>query len=321
MTRVIHIDQHGGPEVLRLAEIDLPPLEPDEVRMRHTRIGVNFADTYFRKGLYPLPGFPAGMGLEASGIVEAVGAQVNGFVPGDRVAYVWTQGGSYADIRHVPARMLLPVPTDLDDRQIGGFLLRGLTSAMLMREVMPLRPGQTVLIHAAAGGMGLILSQWASRLGAVVIGTAGSEAKAELARAHGVAHVILYHEVDFVGAVRDLTQGRGVDYVIDGIGGDTLTRSLAAARPFGTVASLGQVTGGIPSVSLAALNARYLIRPSISGYIADAAAYRGAAEAWFAQLRAGLLTGTEQAYPLEAAAQAQADMEAGRTRGGIVLIP
>ena len=319
MIRTHQIDARGDAESLHLRKAPLPQLRAGEVCVRHTWVGVNFVDVYHRIGLYPLPAYPAAPGVEAVGVVDAVAEDVTGFAVGDRVAYAGLPAGSYADARTIPAARLIRLPDDLSDEQIAGSLLRGLTAYLLLHRVTSIAPGQTVLIHAAAGGLGLILVQWLKRLGATVIGTVGSREKAEIARAHGLDHAILYRDEDFVSAVADLTEGRGVDFAVDGIGGETLAKSLEAVGAFGTVANVGQVAGAIPPLDLQLLNNRFLIRPSVIAFLAGTVDYHAAADAWFAVLRGGLSVSEVQAYAFEDAALAHADMEAGRTTGAVRL--
>lgn len=324
MVSAIVMDRTGGPEVLRLAERDLPPPGPGEARVRHSAIGVNFVDIYHRTGLYPLPGLPATPGVEGAGVVEAVGEGVREVAVGNRVAYAGLPAGGYAQARNIPAVRLVRLPDDIPERLAAAAMLRGLTAHMLLHRVAAVGPGSTVLIHAAAGGLGLMLTQWARRLGAVTIGTVGSEAKAQLARDHGLDHAVLYRQTDFVAAVRDLTGGQGVDVAVDGIGGDTLPRTLDCVRAFGLVASVGQAGGAIAPLAVPELGPRRslaLARPSVFAYANDPGCYFRGAEALFAQLRGGMAVTVGEEYPLAQAARAHADLEAGRTTGSLLLIP
>ncbi len=319
MVKVVRMTAVGGPEVLRTDDLPLAPPKPGEVRVRHAAIGVNFVDIYFRKGIYPAGPFPAPLGVEAAGMVEAVGDGVTGFRPGDRVAYAGLPPGSYAEARNLPAERLLTLPADLSFRQAAAALLRGLTAHLLLFRVFGVKPGQTMLIHAAAGGVGLFLTRWAKRLGAITIGTVGSAAKADLARSAGLDHPILYRQEDFADAVRRLTGGRGVDFAVDGIGDATLAKTLSVLRPFGLAASIGQAGGPVPAIGIDALRNVALTRPSILGDIADLDAYREGARAVFAVLADGLAVEIGAEFPLAEAARAQAEMEAGRTTGSIIL--
>lgn len=324
MTQAIRIHAVGGPDVLRVDDIDLPPPGPGEVRVRHAAVGVNYIDVYHRTGLYPLPVLPAAIGVEAAGTVEAVGPGVRGLAEGDRVAWAGLPAGGYCAARTIAADRVLPLPKGLDERTAASLLLRGITVHMLLNRVLPVRDGSTLLVHAAAGGLGLVLTQWAKRLGVEVIGTVGSAAKAETAKAHGLDHAILYRQEDFVPAVRGLTGGVGVDAAVDGIGGDTLRRTFDAVRPFGMVASVGQAGGPIPPVDVTELGPRRslsLARPSVVGYMADVATYRRAAEEVLALAAAGLSAGPITALPLVQAAEAHRMLEGRSSTGSLVLIP
>lgn len=323
MTLVVRMHAFGGPEVLAGEQLELPRPAAGEVRLRQEAAGLNYVDIYHRTGLYPVPGLPAVIGVEGAGVVEELGAGVEGLAVGDRIAYAGLPIGGYAEARLIPAARLVRLPEAIPGRVAAGTMLRGVTAHMLLHRVHPLRPGETVLIHAAAGGLGLILAQWAKRLGATVIGTVGSEAKAALARRHGVDHAILYRDADFVAAVHEITDGRGVDYAIDGIGGDLLLRTLDCVRPFGMVASVGQAGGPIPALSVTELGPRRslaLARPSVFAYAADPASYRAAAAAFLAELEAGLRVEIGAEFPLRDAAAAHRVMEARQTVGSPILI-
>lgn len=319
MTDTMAFSAPGAAEVLKPARHALPPLAAGEIRLRQTMIGVNFVDIYHRRGLYPLP-LPAVPGVEAVGVVEAVAEDVDGFQPGDRIAYGGLPAGSYAAFRNLPVNMAIAIPAHLTDAAVAGSFLRGLTAHMLLESVTALKPGQTLLIHAAAGGLGLILTQWAKRKGLRTIGTVSHRTKAELAMAHGLDHAVVYTEGDFVTEVLDLTDGQGVDYAIDGIGGDTLTRTFAAVKPFGTVASIGQTAGPVAAIDPKLLTNRSLIRPSILALLADKAAYRHAAHVWFDMLGKVITLEGGSTYPLTQAAQAHADMELRNTTGAVRLL-
>lgn len=324
MVAVIALEEYGGAEVLRRRDVELPPPGAGEVRVRHAAMGVNFVDIYHRTGLYPLPALPAVPGVEGAGWVEKVGAGVEGLSPGDRVAYAGLPAGGYAEARNIPAARLVRLPDHVPERVAAASMLRGLTAHMLLHRVANVRPGQVVLIHAAAGGLGLILTQWARRLGAVTIGTVGSADKAGLARDHGLDHAILYREADFVAAVRDLTGGRGVDAAFDGIGGDTLPRTLDCVRPFGVVASVGQAGGPVAPLAVSEIGPRRslaLARPSVFAYANEPHAYAEGAAALFEQLAGGLAVTIGGEYPLADAAGAHRELEAGRTVGSLLLVP
>jgi NADPH2:quinone reductase len=257
-------------------------------------------------------------------VVEALGSGVEGLGVGDRVAYAGLPIGGYAEARIIAADRLIPVPDGISDRSAAAAMLRGITAHMLLHRIHPVGPGTTLLVHAAAGGLGLILTQWAKRLGATVIGTVGSRAKADLALSRGLDHAVLYRETDFVAETRRLTKGGGVDFACDGIGGTTLLRTLDAVRPFGTVASLGQAGGAIPPLPLAELGPRRslcLARPSVLAYAGDLATYRIAAAAVFDQIARGLGIEIGADFPLIAAGQAQSHLERGATTGSILLTP
>ena len=325
MTRQMTMTATGGPEVLSLRHIDLPAPGPGEVRLRQAAMGVNFVDIYHRTGLYPVPELPAPLGVEGAGTVEAVGEDVAGLAPGDRVAYAGLPAGGYAEARNLPASRLIRLPEAIDCRTAAAAMLRGVAAHMLLTRVFPVTQGTVVLVHAAAGGLGMILTQWARALGATVIGTVGSPAKAEIARGYGLDHAVLYRDTDFVDEVRRLTGGRGVDVAYDGIGGETLLRTLDAVRPFGTVASIGQASGSLPEIPLAEIGPRRslaLARPSVLAYASHGASYRAAADALFMQIAQGRLRVTAGAeFSLAKAAEAQKLLEAGSTTGSILLRP
>lgn len=324
MTLSIAMTAPGGVDVLEPVRADLPRPAADEVRLRQTAIGVNFVDIYQRMGLYPVPGMPAVLGVEGAGVVEAVGTEVKAFRIGDRVAYAGLPLGGYAEARNLPASRLVRIPDGIDDQTAAAAMLRGITAHMLLDRVCPVRQGMVVLVHAAAGGLGLILTQWAKRLGATVIGTVGSLDKAELARSHGLDHAILYRETDFVAEVRRLTDGTGVDIAYDGVGGETLTRTLDAMKPFGTVISVGQAGGSLPAIALGELGPRRslsLARPSFFAYAGDPKSYARATTALFEQLGRGLKIKIGAELPLSDVAKAHLRLEQGATVGSILLRP
>lgn len=323
MVRSIELVDVGGVEHLRPARRALPAPGQDELRVRHEASGVNFVDIYYRTGLYPLP-LPAVLGVEGAGVVEAVGDGVADFAPGDRVAYAGAPLGGYAEARNLPAPRAIKLPDGVETRVAAAAMLRGLTVQMLLRGPRPASPGSTILVHAAAGGLGQVLTRWAQRMDLTVIGTVGSEAKAQAARAAGAAHVIVGRDADFVAEVLALTDGRGVDVAYDGLGGDYLRKTFDAVAPFGMVVNVGQATGPPPSVAVTDLGKRGLAlwRPSVMAYVADVARYRAAAADLLDVLDRGELTveiGGE--YALEDAGKAQADLEAGRTTGSLLLVP
>lgn len=318
------IEQYGDASQLKLREVTLPAPAAGEVQIRHTAIGVNFVDIYHRTGLYCLPELPAVLGVEAAGVIDAVGAGVESMHPGQRVAYAGPPAGSYASARNISADRILPLPDDIGDDTAASLLLRGITAHMLCSYVYPVKAGDTVLVHAAAGGLGLVVVQWAKALGARVIGTVGSVAKAELAKEHGLDEAILYRELDLVTGIQALTNGHGVDYAIDGIGGKTLIETLGTVRPFGTVASIGQVSGDSGPIDLSLLGPARSIalsRPSVFRFVADPARYREGALATFQQLRSGLKAKIGAVLPLAQVAEAQRRLETGETSGSIILRP
>lgn len=318
MDYAIRFAHPGDSAVMELAPVALPPPGAGEVRVRQTEIGVNFVDIYVRSGLYPPAALPGGIGAEASGIVEATGEGVSGFAPGDRVAYAGGPHGSYASARNLPAVRLAKLPETVSTRVAAAALLRGMTAYMLLFRVFKASRGQSILIHAAAGGIGLFLTQWAKRLGLETVGTVGSAAKAETARAHGLDHAILHREADFAAEVRRYAP-RGVDFVADGIGGDGLLKSLSCLAPMGICATIGQAAGTPPPVPVSALAGIYLTRPSVLALANDPEAYPTAAAALFAEIAAGLKVEIGAEFPLAEAAQAHALLASGQSRGSILL--
>ena len=325
MVKAIRIHEHGGPEALRYEDVDPGKPGKGEVLLRHTAIGLNFIDTYFRTGLYPSPsGLPLILGGEAAGEVIALGEGVDTLRMGDRVAY--TGGpGSYVEQRVMPADRLVKIPDGVSDEEAAGMMLKGMTAEYLLRRTYAVKPGDKVLYHAAAGGVGLIFGQWARHLGVDVIGTVGSAEKAELARAHGYAHVVNYRETDFVKAVADITGGAKCDVVYDSVGKDTFEGSLDCLRPRGLLVSFGQSSGAVPPVNIGVLSQKgslYLTRPTLFGYIASRAELEESASALFEVVRSGAVKiRINQRYPLAEAAQAHADLEGRKTTGTTVLIP
>jgi NADPH2:quinone reductase len=323
MAVIVNLKAPGGVEQLELADANLPPPGRGEVRLRQTAIGVNFIDIYQRMGLYSLP--PEGiLGVEAVGIVAALGAEVAGLDVGDRVAYAGAPVGAYASERNLPAWRCVKLPDAISDEAAAAALVKGITADMLLTRVFPVGRGTAVLVHSAAGGLGQLLTRWASSLGATVIGTVGSSAKVETARAAGAHHVIVGRDADFAAAVADVTAGRGVDVAYDGVGGTILQKTLGCVRPFGVVASIGQSAGPIPLLDVNDLGPRrslMLARPSVMGYMNDAGEYRRSAERVLAAMTEGVLRLTGRAYQLRDVALAQADLEAGRTTGALYLKP
>lgn len=322
MSMRVIVRQPGGPEHLEIEAFTPPAPGAGEVLLRQTAIGVTFIDVYHRSGLYPLPGgIP---GVEAAGVVEAVGDGVGALSPGDRVVYGGPPVGAYCDRRVIPAERLHPLPAGISDDIAAATFFKGLTAHMLFTRVFPVAPGTRILIHAAAGGLGVILTRWAKRLGAEVFGTVGNEAKVDLARAAGADHVIAGREADFPAFIAGLTDGKGVDFAIDGIGGSTLEKTFAAVRKFGTVASIGQTAGPIPPVDVTALGpirSLSLSRPSVMAYSAEPDTYRSAGQAVLQAMASGITATLGQTYALKDAATAHADLEGGKTTGSLLLRP
>lgn len=323
MTHAVRIHETGGPEVLRWEEVDVPAPGPGEAVVRQTAAGLNFIDVYFRTGLYPAPSFPATIGNEGAGVVEAVGDGVTEVAAGDRVAYCMSLGG-YAQRRIIASKQLVKVPAGISDEQAAAVMLKGCTVQYLVRRTHAVQPGETVLFHAAAGGCGLIACQWLKHLGATVIGTVGTREKAELAKAHGCDHPIVYTEESFVERVKELTGGAGVPVVYDSVGRDTFEDSLRCLRPRGLMVSFGNASGAVepfaPAI-LAAKGSLFLTRPTLATYTAT----RRELEETTAELfdvvgRGAVRVEVNQRYPLRDAAQAHRDLEARRTTGSTVLL-
>lgn len=320
----IRLYQHGGPEVLKLERVELPPPAAGELRVRQVAVGVNFVDIYYRNGLYPMS-LPSGLGQEAAGVVEAVGEGVTDWQEGDRVAYAGGELGAYASARNLPATRVVRLPDDIGFDIAAAMMLKGLTAQYLLRQTWPLQAGETILVHAAAGGVGLILCQWAKLLGATVIGTVGSDAKAKLAHANGCDHPIVYSREPFAAKVKALTQGRGVDVVYDSVGKDTFLESLSCLRPRGLMVSFGNATGAVPAFEpalLARLGSLYLTRPTLAHYTPTADALQGMAAELFAHVSAGRVKiHVHGRYPLKQAGDAQAQLASRNTLGSTILVP
>jgi NADPH2:quinone reductase len=323
MADIIRLKAPGGAEQLELAQIELPPPAAGEIRLRQTAVGVNFIDIYQRMGLYALPEAKI-PGVEAVGVVDAVGTDVQRLQAGDRVAYAGAPVGAYASERNLPAWRAIKLPDTLSDEVVASSFVKGITAHMLLNRTYPVVRGTVLLVHSAAGGLGQLLTRWASHLGATVIGTVGSEAKAEIARQAGARQVIVGRDADFARIVGELTDRRGVDVAYDGVGGATLAKTLGCVRPFGVVASIGQAAGPIPPVNVDDLGPRRslsLARPSVMAYLNEAELYRSAANAVLAGIENGVLSVAGQSYPFSEAARAHADLEAGRTSGALYLKP
>lgn len=324
MTYAIRIHETGGPNVLRWEKSDPGAPARGEIRIRATAVGVNYIDIYHRSGLYKVP-MPSGLGMEGAGIVTALGENVGGLKEGQRVAYPASPLGAYAEERNLPASSAVPLPDDISDIVAAAIMTKGCTAEALLRHVYPLKPGETILWHAAAGGVGSIAVQWAKHLGATVIGTVGSEEKAAQARAHGCDHVINYNRENFVERVREITEGRGVAAVFDSVGKATWPASLDCLRALGTMVSFGNASGPVASVDPAMLMARgslYFTRPSILTFRGIPGWLASASTALFEAVRAGAIkVDVNQTYALKDAAQAHRDLEARKTTGSTVLLP
>ncbi len=324
MSKAIRIHETGGPAVMRWEDHDPGTPGPGEVLLRQEAVGLNFIDVYHRTGLYPLPALPAVLGLEGAGVVESVAADVSEFKPGDRVAYAGVPPGAYAQVRCIPAHRLVSLPDSIPTQQAAGMMLRGMTARYLLHGCYPVKAGDRILIHAAAGGVGSIVCQWASYLGAEVIGTVGSAQKAEIARKNGCAHPILYGEVDFAERVKAITDGRGVDVVYDSVGQATFMKSLDCLRPMGTMVTFGQASGAVPPLEIGVLAAKgslFLTRPSLMTYTAQRVDLLAHARDLFDVVEKGAVDiAIAQTYRLEDSAQAHQDLEGRKTTGSTVLL-
>ncbi|MBI3611189.1 MAG: quinone oxidoreductase [Nitrospirae bacterium] len=323
--KAILIDHYGGPEILKLKEISVSAPGPGEALVRHSAIGLNFIDVYHRRGLYPLPSLPAVLGSEAAGRVEAVGPGVAEIAAGDRVAYAGGPTGAYSEARVIPAHRLVKLPEGISDPQAAAMMLKGMTAEYLLRRTYVVKPGDVILFHAAAGGVGTIACQWAKQLGATVIGTVGSRKKAPIAAAHGCDHVIVTGEEDFVARVREITRGEGVPVVYDSVGKDTFMRSLDCLRPRGMIVSFGQSSGMVPPLEITILSTKgslFLTRPTLMHYTAKREDLLACAAALFdAVLHDGVKIEIGRTYSLQDASKAHADLESRKTTGSTVLIP
>ena len=324
MTKAIRVHEAGGPEVLRWEDVDVPAPGPGDVLIRHTAIGLNYIDTYHRSGLYPLP-LPTGLGCEGAGVVEAVGPGVTDLRTGERVAYGSLSPGAYAEKRLAPADRLVKIPEGITDDQAASMMLKGMTAQYLVRRTYRVKAGDTVLMHAAAGGVGLILCQWAHHLGATVIGTVGSDAKGAVARAHGCTHVINYRTTKFAEDVKRLTDGKGVQVVYDGVGKDTFLDSLDCLAPLGLMASFGNASGPVAPFNIALLAQKgslFVTRPTLFTYVQKREDLLASAGELFEVVSTGAVTvEINQRYALKDAAEAHRDLEARKTTGSTVLIP
>ena len=325
MAHAIRFERTGGPEVLQWTEVAVGNPGPGQVRLRHEAVGLNFADTYFRTGLYPVP-LPNGMGVEAAGVVTAVGDGVTNVAIGDRVTYTGFVNtlGAYSTERLIPAAPLIKLPENISCETAAAMTMRGLTSSYLMRRIWPLRSGDTILLHAAAGGVGLIVSQWAKLLGLTVIGTVSSESKALIAQRHGCDHVIIYTREDVAKRVRELTQGVGVAVVFDSVGKDTFAGSIDSLKRRGLLVCVGTASGPVPPIDatqLAIKGSVYLTRPALADYISDPVEKNALASELFGHVAAGRIRiEINQRYPLQEAAQAHRDLEARKTTGSSIFV-
>lgn len=324
MAKAIRFARTGGPEVLELKDVEVGEPGPGEARVRNHAIGVNFIDVYFRTGLYPLD-LPNGLGQEGAGVVEAVGPGVSHVRPGDRVAYAARPNGAYAELRTMPADVLVKLPDAISFETGAAMMLQGLTVQYLFRQTYPLKAGDTVLFHAAAGGVGLIACQWARAVGANLIGTVGSNEKAELAKAHGAAHVINYNTEDVVQRVIEITGGARVPVVFDSVGKDTFTRSLDCLAPLGLMVSFGNSSGAVPPFALSELVSRgslFITRPTLQTYASTREKLEAMAADLFQMVSSGQVNiEINQRFPLADAAQAHIELEARRTTGKTILLP
>lgn len=325
MPKAIRMYETGGPEVLRWEDFDPGQPETGEVLLRHEAIGINFIDVYHRTGLYPLPALPATPGMEGAGIVEAVGKEVTEVAVGDRVAYAGLPPGAYGEVRRIPAHRLVKLPEGISIRQGASMMLQGMTARYLLHGCYAVKAGDIILLHAAAGGVGSIVCQWAKHLGAMVIGTVGSPEKAELAVANGCDHPILYDKEDFVAKVMEITNGKGVDVVYDSVGQYTFMKSLDCLRPLGIMVSFGQSSGPVPPFDPSVLSVKgslFLTRPTLMTYTAKREDLLLHAQDLFEVVEKGAVKiEVRQTYPLAQVAQAHRDLEDRRTTGSSILIP
>lgn len=324
MAKAIRIEKTGGPEVMQWVDVDLPPPGPHEVRMRNTAVGLNFIDVYHRKGVYPVP-LPSGLGGEAAGVVEAVGEDVDRFKVGDRAGTFGPALGAYATERNVAADSLMKLPDAVEDKTAAALLLKGCTAEFLVERCARVRKGQTVLVYAAAGGVGHILVGWLKAIGATVIGTAGSEEKATKARADGADHVILHKREDIAKRVREITGGQGVPVIFDGVGAATWQASLDSAAVRGLIVSYGNAGGAVEGVNLGILSQKgslFVTRPTLFNYYTDPQDRQAGVDRLFEMLRSGAIRPEiGQTFALQDAAEAHRKLEAGETQGATVLLP
>jgi NADPH:quinone reductase len=324
MSKAMRLYKTGGPEVLHWEDVQVGKPAEGQARIRHTAVGVNFLDTYYRSGLYPIS-LPAGVGSEGAGVVEAVGPGVKHVQVGDRVAYAGGPPGSYAEVRVMPADLLLKVPEGIAEETAAAMMLKGMTAQYLIRRTHKVQPGEMVLFHAAVGGVGLIACQWLKALGATVIGTVGTDEKAAVARAHGCDHVIVYTREDFVSRVREITNGEGVPVVYDSVGKNTFPGSLDCLRPFGLFVSFGNASGPVPPFELGLLSAKgslYVTRPTLAAYTATRADLEATAKDLFDVVLTGKVKiEINHTFALRDAQQVHRELESRKTTGSIVMVP
>lgn len=323
MVKAVRIHETGGPDVMRYEDVDIGDPGAGEIKIRNSFIGLNYIDTYHRSGLYPVP-LPATLGLEGAGIVIAVGEDVSEFREGDRVAYGAGPLGGYAEERLIPWHRAVKIPDAITEETAAAMMLQGMTTEYLLRRTYKVKAGDTVLFHAAAGGVGLVACQWLKQLGATVIGTVGSEEKAEIAKAHGCDHIIYYNHEDVAAKVRDITNGEGVPVVYDGVGKSTYEASLNSLAPRGVFASYGNASGSIDSISpgdLAAKGSLFFTRPSLMNYVASREDLLTSTNALFSAIEKGLEIKVNQRYTLSDIQQAHIDLEGRKTTGSTLIIP
>lgn len=324
MSKAFRFHQHGGPEVLQWEDVTVPPPAAGQVRMRNAAVAVNYRDVLIRRGLHEVRAFPSGIGLESAGVVEAVGLDVTDIAVGDRIACVAGPDAAYAEARNVPAARAVKLPDGIDERTAASMMIRGMTARYLLHDTYAVKPGDAILVHAAAGGVGLILCQWAKHLGATVIGTVSTDEKAAVARAHGCDHPIVYTREDFAARVREITKGEGVAVVYDSVGRTTFDGSMRSLRRRGVLASYGEASGDpepVPPRKLGQLGSIFLTHPSLPDYTATRADLLKTANDLFAIVQSGKVKiAISHVYALRDAPQAHADLEARRTTGSIVLI-
>lgn len=324
MPKAVRIHQTGGPEVMQWTNVEVGDPGPGQARVRHTAVGLNYIDTYHRSGLYPIQ-LPSAIGMEGAGVVEAVGPDVKEVKPGDRVAYATPPIGSYSEVRLIPANRLVVVPKGISDKTAAAMMLKGMTAQYLLRRTYRVKKGDTILVHAAAGGVGLIVCQWAKHLGATVIGCVGDDAKAKLAKRHGAHHTIVYTRENFVARVKEITDGAGVPVVYDSVGKATFGGSLDCLQPFGLMVLFGQASGPVPPFELGVLAQKgslYITRPTLMTYTAKRTdLVKSAKELFDVVLTKKVKIEINQTYPLAEVVQAHRDLEARKTTGSTILLP